>query len=156
MIAWAMRKKGLPEVIVRAMMSICHGAKTKVQLGSELSEEFLVQVGVHQGSVLSPLLFAIALNVISENARGGLTIECLYADDFVLISESIENLKKKFLKWKEAFESKVLKVSLKKTIVLGSGSKGKVLKSKVDPCAKCGKRVMCTKCGKWIHGRCAK
>ena len=33
-----------------------------------------------------------------------------------------------------------------------SGLKGKVLKSKVDPCAKCGKRVManlvlCTKCG---------
>ena len=42
-----------------------------------------------------------------------------------------------------------------------SGSKGEVLKSKVDPCAKCGKRVMansvmCTKCGKWVHGRCAK
>ena len=34
-------------------------------------------------------------------------------------------------------------------------------KSKVDPCAKCGKKViansmMCTKCGKWVHGRCAK
>ena len=42
-----------------------------------------------------------------------------------------------------------------------SGSKGEVLKSKVDPCAKCGKRmmansVMCTTCGKWVHGRCAK
>ena len=42
-----------------------------------------------------------------------------------------------------------------------SGSKGEVLKSKVDPCAKCGKRVMAnpvirTKCGKWVHGRCAK
>ena len=42
-----------------------------------------------------------------------------------------------------------------------SGSKGEVLKSKVDPCAKCGKRVMansvmCTKCGKWVRGRCAK
>ena len=37
----------------------------------------------------------------------------------------------------------------------------KYLKSKVDLCAKCGKRVMansvmCTKCGKWMHGRCAK
>ena len=34
-------------------------------------------------------------------------------------------------------------------------------KSKVNPCAKCGKRVMAnsvmsTKCGKWVHGRCAK
>ena len=65
---------------------------------SESSEEFLVQVGVHQGSVLSPLLIKIALDVISENAREGLTDEILYADDLVLMNESIENLKEKFLK----------------------------------------------------------
>ena len=52
-------------------------------------------------------------------------------------------------------------MNLKKTKVMVSGSKGEVLKSKVDPCAKCSKRamansVMCTKCGKWAHGRCAK
>ena len=77
------------------------------------------------------------------------------------MSASIENLKEKFLKWKEAFESKRLKMNLKKTKVMVSGSKGEVLKSKVDPCAKCGKRmmvnsVMCTKCGKWVYGRCAR
>ena len=65
---------------------------------SELSEEFLVQVIVHQGPVLSPLLFAIAVNVISENEREGLMNEILCADDSVLMSESIENLKEKFLK----------------------------------------------------------
>ena len=70
-------------------------------------------------------------------------------------------MKEKFIKWKEAFESKGLKVNLKKTRVMVSGSKGEVLKSKVDPCVKCRKRVMansvmCTECGKWVHGRCAK
>ena len=69
-----------------------------MRVGSESSEEFLVQVGVHQGSVLSPLLFAIAVGVISENAREGLMNEILYANDLVLMSESIENLKEKFLK----------------------------------------------------------
>ena len=39
-----------------------------------------------------------------------------------------------------------------------SGLKGEVLKSKVHICAKCGKgvmanSVMCTKCGKRLHGR---
>ena len=33
-------------------------------------------------------------------------------------------------------------MNLKKTEVMVSGLKGEVLKSKVDPCAKCGKRVM--------------
>ena len=53
---WAMRKRGLPELIVRAVVSLYRGGKTKVRVGSELLEEFLVQVGVQQGSVLSPLL----------------------------------------------------------------------------------------------------
>ena len=85
--------------------------------------------------MLSPLLFAIAVDVIFENAREGLMNEILYADDLVLMSESMENLKKKLLKWEEAFQSKELKVNLKKTKVMVSGSKGEVLKSKSDPCA---------------------
>ena len=69
-------EKGLPEVIVIAVMSLSlyHRAKTKVR---GRSEEFLVQVGVHQGSVLSPLLFAIAADVITENATEELMNEIL-------------------------------------------------------------------------------
>ena len=52
-------------------------------------------------------------------------------------------------------------MNLKKTKIMVSGSKGEVIKSKVNLCAKCDKRVMensmmCTKCGKWVHGKCAK
>ena len=56
---WAMRKKGLQEVIVRAVTSLHHVAKTKVRVRSKSSEEFLVQVGAHQGSVLSPLFLQL-------------------------------------------------------------------------------------------------
>ena len=72
-----MRKKGLPERIVRAVMSLDQGASTKFRVGSELSDEFLVKVSVYQGSVLSPLLFAIAVDVITENAREELINEIL-------------------------------------------------------------------------------
>jgi len=54
---WAMRKRGIPEAMVRAVMSLYEGAKTRVRVGLQLSEEFEVKVGVHQGSALSPLLF---------------------------------------------------------------------------------------------------
>ena len=42
---WAMRKKGIPEALVRAVMSLYKGAKTKVKVGTHLSEEFEVNVG---------------------------------------------------------------------------------------------------------------
>ena len=54
---WAMRKKGIPDVLVRSVMSLYDGAKTWVGVDSELPEEFEVKVGMYQGSVLSPFLF---------------------------------------------------------------------------------------------------
>ena len=71
----------------------------KVKVGSEFSEEFYVAVGAHQRSVLSLLLFAIVVDVVTENARIGLLKEVLYADDLILMSEMMEGLKKKLLKW---------------------------------------------------------
>ena len=53
---WAMRKKGISEVMVRAIMSLYEAAKTRVRVGLELPEDINVKVGVHQGSVLSPLV----------------------------------------------------------------------------------------------------
>ena len=104
----ALRKKGIPEVLVRSVMSLYEQAKTKVRVYPELSEEFEVKVGIHQGSVLSPFLFAVVVDVLSEFAREGALSELLYADDLVLMSETIEGQWNKFLKLKESFESKGL------------------------------------------------
>ena len=37
---WALRKKGLAEVLVQAVMSLYEGSRTKVRVGSGTSEEF--------------------------------------------------------------------------------------------------------------------
>ena len=63
---WTRRKRGIPAVMVRAVMSLYEGVKTRVRVGLELSEEFQVKVGVHQGSVWSPLLFAIVVDMVPE------------------------------------------------------------------------------------------
>jgi len=57
-----MRTRGIPEAMVRAVMSLYEGAKTRVRVGLELSEEFEVKVGVHQGSMFWPLLFAVVVD----------------------------------------------------------------------------------------------
>ena len=45
---WALRKKGIPEVLVRSVMSLHEGAKTRVRVDSELLEEIEVKVWKHQ------------------------------------------------------------------------------------------------------------
>ena len=52
-------------------------------MNSVLSEEFVVKVGMHQGSVLSPFLFVVVVDVVSELAREGGSSEVLYADDLL-------------------------------------------------------------------------
>ena len=105
---------------------------------------------------MSPLLFGIVVNVMTENAREGLMKEVLYADDLALINETMEGLKERFLKWRSPLESKRPKMNLKKMKVMVCGSEGKVIGSMLDPCGICGKRltinsVVCTKCDQWIQ-----
>ena len=44
---------------------------------------------MHQGSVLSSLLFGDVMGVVSSDARSGIPSELLYADDLVLTAPNM-------------------------------------------------------------------
>ena len=68
---WALRKLGVEEWIVRLVQGMYANARSRVRVGEGYSEEFEVKVGVHQGSVLSLLLFIIVLEALSREFRSG-------------------------------------------------------------------------------------
>ena len=80
---------------VRAVMRLYEGARAKIKVGTGMSEAFDVRVGVHQGSVLSPFLFVVVMDVVCGHVMESLLFEILYADDLVLLSETIEELQMK-------------------------------------------------------------
>ena len=45
---------------------------------------------MHQGSVLSPLLFILVLEALSRQFRTGVPWELLYADDLAVMADSLE------------------------------------------------------------------
>ena len=59
---------------------------------------------MHQGSVLSPLLFVIVLEELSKKFRVTLPWELLHADDLALIAETERELTEKIKLWKDGME----------------------------------------------------
>ena len=156
---WAMRSLGVEEWAVRVVQGMYSNARSRVRVNGQYSKEFDVGVGVHQGSVLSPLLFIMVLEALSREFRTGTPWELLYADDLVIIADSLEECVAKLKVWKRGMESKGLRVNMAKTKFMVSGLGLDVLtESGEHPCAVCLKGVrqnsiFCSSCQKWVHGR---
>ena len=118
-----------------------------------------MKVGLHQGSVLSPLLFAAVMDVVSSETRSGLPSELLYADDLVIMLPTMEQLGRRVADSRASLLVKGLKVNAGKSKLMVESSGGKmIVNSRNWPCGVCGKgvqanSVQCTVCKKWIHKR---
>ena len=159
---WAMRKLGVQEWVIDIVKAMYEKAKCSVRVNGSISEMFNVQVGVHQGSVLSPLLFIMVMEALSRDFKTGCPWELLYADDLAIIAESMEELVVKLTSWKESIEAKGLKVNTLKTKIMCSSFDATKPSSKSGkyPCGVCHKGVgqnsiFCKFCKHWIHKKCS-
>ena len=158
---WALRKLGVEEWIVRLVQGMYTNVRSRVHVGEGYSEEFEVKVGVHQGSVLSPLLFILVLEALSREFRSGVSWEDLYADDLVIITESLEECVRRLLTWKEAMEKKRLRVNAGKTKIMICSTGLDLLQSSGEfPCAVCrtgvgSNSIFCNDCKHWVHKKCS-
>ena len=128
----------IDEWLVRIVQSMYKEVRSRVRVGDEYSNSFDVRVGVHQGSVLSPLLFLIVLEALSMEFRTGCPWEILYADDLMVSAQSMDELLVKLRTWRSEMEKKGLRVNMGKTKLMVSGSNLDVLrKSGKYPCGVC-------------------
>ena len=87
--------------------------------------------------------------------------ELLFADDLAIFATEKEKLDEQLAKWRNALEEAGMKVNVGKTKLMkfSKDAEGHVETGKF-PCGVCGKGVgvnsiMCTKCNKWVHGKCS-
>ena len=125
-VRWALRKLGVDEWLIRTVMTLCTEACTVVKT-EELSDSFDVKVGLYQGSVLSPLLCAVVMDVASSEAISGLRSELLYADDLVLMTPTMQQLGRHMDEWRPSLIGKGLKENAGKSKVMVNSSGGKMI-----------------------------
>ncbi|KAK3545988.1 hypothetical protein QTP70_018944 [Hemibagrus guttatus] len=156
---YCMRKSGVAEKYVRVVQDMYERSRTVVRCAVGQTEEFNVEVGLHQGSALSPFLFAIVMDQLSEEVRQESPWTMMFADDIVICSESREQVEKNLERWRFALERRGMKVSRSKTEYMcvnereGSGTvrlqgeevqkvqEFKYLGSTVQSNGECGKEV---------------
>ena len=135
--------------------------KSRVRVNDQLSEVFDADVGVHQGSALHPLLFILILEALSREFRTGVPWELLYADDLVIVAESLDECIDRLKAWKLSMESKGLHVNTKKTKFMVSGvALGMLRNSGAFPCAVCrsgvgANSILCSLCSLWVYKKCS-
>ena len=59
----------MPEVYIKVIQDMYDGCVTAVRSAVGTTEEFSVKVGLHQGSALSPFLFAIVMDRLTDGIR---------------------------------------------------------------------------------------
>ena len=79
------------------------------------TEDIDIEVGLHQGSALSPFLFIVILDVITEEIEEDTPWAMLFADDLVLCDGKAEDMERRLEIWRECLEEGGLKLSRTKT-----------------------------------------
>jgi hypothetical protein len=92
-----------------------NNAMTSVRTNDGNTDYFPIKIGLHQGSALSPYLFALVMDEVTRDIQGDIPWCMLFADDVVLFDESRAGVNRKLELWWQILESKGFRVSRTKT-----------------------------------------
>ena len=112
---WALMKKGVSLRYINFIKDMYEGATTGVRTYGGLSDSFPINIRLHQGSTLSPLLFAIVIDEITKNIQDEIPWCMLFADDIILVDKTRESVSAKLELWKLTLESRGFRLSRSKS-----------------------------------------
>ena len=106
------------------------GKQKVVSCAIGTTESFKVKVGLHQGSALSPFLFPVIMDRLTDEVRRESPWTMLFADDIVICEETRDEVERRLESWKYALEGRGMKVSRSKTeyLCINEGNDDKTVK----------------------------
>ena len=97
---YCMRKSGLAEKYVRILQDMYDDSTTAVRCAVGVTEGFEVKARLHQGSALSPCLFAMVMDRMTDEIREEAPWTMMFADDIVICTAQYKLMEKRWRKWR--------------------------------------------------------
>ena len=85
---WTLEKHKVPIKYITLVKDMYHDVMTCVRTCDGDTNDFPIKIGPHQGSTLSPYLFALVMDEVTRDIQGDIPWCMLFADDVVLVDES--------------------------------------------------------------------
>jgi hypothetical protein len=73
---------------------------TSVQISDRDTNNFLINIGLHQWLALTPYLFALVMDKVTRDIQGDISWCMLFTDDVVLVNESRTEVDQKLELWR--------------------------------------------------------
>ena len=130
------------------MFFVSTQTRVKTRCGLTPPQYFDIEVGLHQGSTLSPLLFIIIMDVLASTIQRDPPRAMLYVDDLVICEEIRLEVEQQLDSWRDVLEGNGLIISRKKTeylrpagVPIPCTSSFKYLGSTIEAAGGCGADV---------------
>jgi hypothetical protein len=85
---WALQKHKVSTKYITLIKDMYNNIVTSVRISDEDTNDFPINIGLHQGSDLSPYLFALVMDDVTRDIQGGISWCMLFAYNVVLMDES--------------------------------------------------------------------
>ena len=112
---WALEKHKVPAKYITLIKDMYNNVVTSVRTSDVDTDDFPIKIGLHQGSALSPYLFALVMDEVTRGIQGDIPWCMLFADDVVLVDDSRTGVNRKLELWRQTLESKGFRLSRTKT-----------------------------------------
>jgi hypothetical protein len=97
---WALQKHKVSSKYITLIKYIYDNIVTSAQISDGDTNNFPINIGLHQGSALNTYLFALVMDEVTRDIQGGISWCMLFADNVVLVDESRTGVDQKLKLWR--------------------------------------------------------
>jgi hypothetical protein len=118
---WALQKHKISTKYITLIKDMYNNAVTSVQTSDGDTNDFPINIGLHQESAMSPYLFALVMYEVTRDIQCGTPWCMLFADDVILVNESRTGVDQKLELCRWTLEAKGFRLRRSKTKYMKCG-----------------------------------